>query len=59
MKSIFLIASLLLAFTINSQSTIDKTIMSGGIPRSYKLYIPAMYDGTSSVALVLNLHGRG
>ena len=33
--------------------------MSGGISRSYKLYIPAMYDGTSSVALVLNLHGRG
>ena len=59
MKSIFLIASLLLAFTINSQSNIDKTMMSGGISRSYKLYIPAMYNGTSSVALVLNLHGLG
>lgn len=42
-----------------SQTTIDKTIVSGGITRSYKLYIPAIYDGTSSVALVLNLHGLG
>lgn len=59
MKSLLLIATLMVAFTINSQSTIDKNIQSGGITRSYKLYIPASYTGSSSVALVLNMHGLG
>ena len=59
MKLLVLIVSLLLVMNVNSQTIVDKTIISGGISRSYKLYVPAMYDGTSPVALVLNLHGLG
>ncbi|MDG1175394.1 MAG: prolyl oligopeptidase family serine peptidase [Flavobacteriales bacterium] len=59
MKKLLLLNLLFISSSYFSQTTIDKTIVSGGITRSYKLYIPAMYNGSTSVALVLNLHGLG
>ena len=47
------------SFSISAQQTIDGSIMHDGIQRDYILYIPAMYDGTSEVPLVLNFHGFG
>lgn len=48
------------AMVISSLSiaqTITGTIMHDGIQRDYRLYVPAIYDGSTSVPLVLNLHG--
>lgn len=59
MKTVLLALSLLLSFPFLSQQTIDKTIISGGITRDYKLYIPASYSSTAAVPLVINLHGLG
>lgn len=41
------------------QSTISKTITHSTGVRSYQLYVPASYDGNTSVPLVFNLHGYG
>ena len=38
---------------------LDATLMSGGLEREYILYVPASYDGSEAVPLVLNLHGLG
>ena len=35
------------------------TMTSGGIQRSYRLYVPTSYDGSSPLPLVLNFHGLG
>lgn len=40
-----------------SQTTIVDSIMSSGIYRSYRLYIPKNYDSTKLHPLVFNLHG--
>lgn len=37
--------------------TIAKTMQAGGRERSYLIHVPANYDGRTSVALVLVLHG--
>lgn len=35
------------------------SLVSGGIERSYLLYVPPGYDGTAPIPLVLNFHGLG
>jgi polyhydroxybutyrate depolymerase len=40
-----------------AQTTIIDSIFSGGQWREYRLYKPALYNGTKAVPLVLNLHG--
>ncbi|MES2139248.1 MAG: T9SS type A sorting domain-containing protein [Bacteroidota bacterium] len=42
---------------LSAQTTIVGNIMSGGINRSYRLYIPAAYTGTVPRPLVLDFHG--
>ncbi|MCB0510498.1 MAG: hypothetical protein KDC82_07015 [Bacteroidetes bacterium] len=42
-----------------AQSTINDTITVDGLERNFILYVPASYDGTSPVPLVINLHGYG
>ena len=37
----------------------DLSIEHGGITRSYDVLVPASYDGTSAVPLVIDLHGFG
>lgn len=39
------------------QQTIDATITHNGLTREYKVYVPSIYDGSTSVPLVFNLHG--
>jgi polyhydroxybutyrate depolymerase len=48
-------------FFIFSQSgvTVVDSIKSNGIYRSYRLYKPLSYNGTSAYPLVINLHGYG
>ena len=40
-----------------SQSTTMDSILSNGIYRTYRIYIPANYTGNNPVPLILNLHG--
>src|SRR5262245_27671937 len=35
------------------------TLRSGGIDRTYVVHVPATYDGSQAVALVIVLHGSG
>jgi polyhydroxybutyrate depolymerase len=40
-------------------TSVDQSVLSGGITRSYLLHIPRGYDDTTAQALVLNFHGHG
>lgn len=42
-----------------AQTTVQGSFQHGGITRTYRVYIPAIYDSTVAVPLVLNLHGYG
>ncbi|MCD6019641.1 MAG: hypothetical protein K0S53_2762 [Bacteroidetes bacterium] len=44
-------------FTIQAQTTVIDSIYIGGQYRSYRLYVPAIYTGSSARPLILNLHG--
>lgn len=57
MKQFFtLLFSLLVAPVVFSQSVV-RTISHDGIQRSYRLYVPSVYDGSEAVPLLFNLHG--
>jgi polyhydroxybutyrate depolymerase len=59
MKKLFLLL-LFYATVLNlkSQTTITDSIYSGGIYRTYRLYIPAIFNGgITARPLILNLHG--
>jgi polyhydroxybutyrate depolymerase len=53
--SLFLITGLF-CFGQSGTTVIDR-IMSNNIMRKYRLYVPAIYTGSQSVPLILNLHG--
>jgi len=42
---------------LNAQQFLDKTLLHDAIVREYSLYIPASYQGTTSVPLLFNFHG--
>lgn len=43
--------------TIEAGTTIYDSIYTGGQYRKYRLYVPSIYNGSTSVPLVFNLHG--
>lgn len=43
----------------NAQTSLFGNIISDGIVRDYKIYVPAIYDGSMPVPLVFNFHGYG
>jgi polyhydroxybutyrate depolymerase len=57
LKKGLVLASILLSFSCFSQQTINGTIVHDGIVRSYKLYIPSIYNGNTAVPLLFNFHG--
>jgi polyhydroxybutyrate depolymerase len=60
MKKIKLLSIILFSICsiyVSAQTTVVDSIISGGIYRSYRLYIPAAYNGTIAYPLILNLHG--
>lgn len=60
MKKIYLLLTIaLLTGEMFSQTTINGSISHTTGTRTYQLYVPAIYDGSTAVPLVLNLHGYG
>lgn len=57
MKQLILLFFIGLSVASQAQTTVNKTLVSGGLTREYRIYIPAMYDGTKAVPLVFNFHG--
>lgn len=40
-----------------SQNTYNESFLHNGLIRDYRIYVPAIYDGSSPVPLLFNLHG--
>lgn len=61
MKKYLLILSLFTSIISVAQTgiVIDDSIVSGGVTRTYRLYVPLMYDPATAVPLVMNFHGLG
>lgn len=61
MKTKILLATILFSFSqmVQAQTTVLDTFNIGGYDRDYILYVPAIYDGSTAVPLVINLHGYG
>ncbi|TGE25918.1 T9SS type A sorting domain-containing protein [Hymenobacter aquaticus] len=59
MKTLLSVAAALalLPAASQAQSTITGTLVSGGITREYRLYVPAAYSAAKPVPLLFNLHG--
>ena len=62
MKKLFflflLLTSALIASAQKETSRVD-TILTDGVKRTYIIYIPAIYNGSTAVPLLLNFHGLG
>jgi polyhydroxybutyrate depolymerase len=46
-------------FQLAAGTTVIDSIISEGVYRRYRLYIPTIYSGATSVPMVVNLHGLG
>lgn len=55
-RTVTLFFVLVISSSVFSQSVI-RNIMHDGIQREYRIYVPAVYDGTEAVPLLFNLHG--
>ena len=43
----------------HAAGNVSRTVVSGGIARTYEMHVPPGYDGTTPLPLVLNFHGLG
>ena len=43
----------------NAQQTLNESMLHDGVTREYIVYVPAVYNGSSSVPLLFNFHGYG
>ena len=58
MKKILLAFVALIPVFCNAQLT-NSSFMNQGLQRDYSLYVPASYNGSTAVPLILNFHGFG
>ncbi|MEI6750008.1 MAG: T9SS type A sorting domain-containing protein [Bacteroidota bacterium] len=56
---LILLFSLFISIVGYSQTTLDGSFMHDGILRTYRVYIPAVYNPDVPVPLLFNLHGYG
>lgn len=59
MNRILFLFLLLLPFITRAQQTINYSILVDSVQREFILYVPASYNGNSSVPLVFSFHGLG
>ncbi|CAN5251437.1 hypothetical protein BH09BAC5_BH09BAC5_05490 [soil metagenome] len=57
--TLLLVISVFCSVFLNAQSTISGSFMYQSVLRTYRIYIPAIYNPSVAVPLVLNLHGYG
>jgi polyhydroxybutyrate depolymerase len=57
MKQFLLSILLLSSLKSIAQTTIVDSVLVDGIFRSYRLYVPAIYNGSTARPLIINLHG--
>jgi polyhydroxybutyrate depolymerase len=57
--TLFFLFSLFILVRGNAQTTIEGSFLHGGISRTYRVYIPAIYNSAVPVPLLFNLHGYG
>jgi polyhydroxybutyrate depolymerase len=59
--AVFTVFYTLINNSYDAQAQISQygTIVSDGIVRDYKIYVPAIYDGSVAVPLIFNFHGYG
>ena len=58
-KLLILVAVVFTASVAMAQTTISGSIITGGLTRTYRVYIPAIYNSANPVPLVFNFHGYG
>ncbi len=58
-KQLFFLLLLISFVKGNSQTNNTYTLTSGGVTRSYILYVPAIYNASHPVPLLFNFHGYG
>lgn len=56
-KQLLSLTLLACTFSSFSQTTVVDSIFAGGIYRSYRLYVPAIYNASSARPLIINMHG--
>jgi polyhydroxybutyrate depolymerase len=59
MKKLLILSILFLSNNLFSQQQLNKSLFFDGLNRTYIVYIPSTYDGTSQVPVVFNFHGGG
>lgn len=56
---LIILFSLLIAELVYPQKTIDGSFTFGGLLRTYRIYIPAVYKPSKAAPLLFNIHGYG
>src|SRR5688572_9296164 len=63
MKKLYSLAAFALIFlfnvSVNAQTILSRSFLFKGLTREYRIYIPAVYNSSNEVPLLLNLHGYG
>lgn len=57
MRALALVLFSFISLTSSAQTTVNGSFLHDGLLRSYSFYVPAIYDGSQAVPLILNLHG--
>lgn len=58
-RNILFVIFLFATIYSNAQQTLNESMLHDGVTREYIVYVPAVYNGSSSVPLLFNFHGYG